>query len=316
MVRESFIKMKLDIFRSNKTYLLLTLAPLLWSGNMILGRAIHNQIAPFALALDRWFITAVLLLPIGIILWMRSWQEIKHNILKLIVLGILATSMFSALLYLGLHYTTVVNASIISATDPALIVLLSLLLLEEKIYITQGVGIFLSLAGVVFIVTRGQLSMLLSVHLKIGDLYVFIAVICWALYSVLLKKFKLKLNPFLLLFLLSVVGSIVLFPCAVIETIYGSHTQYSYSTMVSILYISIFSTICAFTCWTLGVKSATANIAGYFLNLIPVFCAIMAVLFLGEKLHFYHILGCCVVFIGVYLATRKSKELKSKLVID
>ena len=296
------------MLKTNQNYFLLALAPLFWSGNMILGRAIHHQISPLVLAFDRWFITTILLLPIGITLGLKYKQEIKSNIGAIFVLGILATAMFSSFLYLGLHYTTVVNASIISAINPTIIILLSLLWLGEKLCKAQGVGIFLSLAGAIFIITQGHLSVLLSMHLKIGDLYILVAVICWALYSVLLKKFNLNINSLLLLFLFSVVGSIVLFPCVVIQTMFGNPVQYNYGTISSIAYIVIFSTILAFTCWTIGVKNTNAITAGYFLNLVPVFCAIMAILFLREKLHFYHLAGFCLVSTGVYLATRKANQ--------
>ena len=169
---------------ARRAYLLLTLAPLFWSGNFVLGRAMSTQIPPVTMAYWRWQTALLLLLPIaGAALW-RQRTLVRAHWQRLLVLGILGVACFNTFVYLGLQTTTATNALLINSAIPIFIILLAVGLFREEVSNRNRLGVALSLAGVVYLVVRGEWRHLTELQLNPGDLWILAAALAWASYSV------------------------------------------------------------------------------------------------------------------------------------
>ncbi|MGE5147874.1 MAG: DMT family transporter [Candidatus Eiseniibacteriota bacterium] len=284
-------------------YSLLVLSMLMWSGNWILARAVHETVAPSALAFWRWFLTALVLLPFAGRGALRNWSVIVSQWRILILMALTGAALSHWLVYTGLRHTTAINALLINATMPAWVILLSWIGIRETVTLRQIAGLVLSFAGVVVIVTRGDPSMLSELRFNIGDLVIFGAMIPMAAYPILLRWSPKALNGIEALFVMAALSALLLVPVFVYDMFFGIQTTYSASAMGSIVYIVVVASVGAFYCFNRGVAAVGANKAGFFTNLLPVFGSVMAILFLGESVHAYHGVGIAMIFVGVFLST-------------
>lgn len=292
-----------------KTYFLLMLCVLFWSGNFVLGRLVHNDIEPIELAFLRWFGVCVVLSPIFILQFKKIIRVIKNNFILMLIYGLLGITGFNTLVYIGLQDTTAVNALLINSSVPILIVFMSAMILKIQISSKQIVGIILSTLGVVFLVLKGDISRIASLEFNVGDFWIILAGFTWALYSVILKFKPKELKDMEFVTAIVYVGTIILF---VIYVLFGygfdsSVTALSTHYMV-IVYVVFFPSIASFIFWHKGIMEIGADKTGQFTHLMPIFGSFLAFLFLDEKLELYHLLGISFIAFGIYL----SLFLKSK----
>ena len=284
-------------------YLLLTLTTLFWSGNFVLGRAMHLVVSPIVMAELRWLLALVLIFPF----LLPRLKKNKLIILKhwpfLTLLSILSVACFNTFIYLGLTITTATNATILQSVIPIVILVLSALWLKESVSKRQWLGVFISLGGVLLLVTQGKLSRLLDYSVNQGDLYVLIAVFFWATYSILLRYRPSEIDGFTFFGITVLFGSIALLPFALLEYYYFSPVIiWQNSTFLTILYMAIFPSILAYIFWNKGVRELGAAKAGLFIHLMPCFGLILSSFFLNEKIYPFHIGGIQLIFCGIYLA--------------
>jgi len=285
-------------------YLLLTLAVLFWSGNFIVGRAVHAHVPPVGLAFWRW--TGAGLLVLG-----PAWRHLRKDLPVawrhweiMLLLSALGIAAFNSLVYTGLQTTQALNAFLLQSLMPVLIVALSFLLFREKITGRQAVGVALSLCGAVTIILQGDLSTLAELTANRGDLLVLTAVICYAGYSVLLRK-RPPMHPLSFVALTFLSGTAMLFPFYLFETLAVKPMEFNPPTLLAVGYVAVFPSILSYLCYNRGVELVGANRAGLFIHLMPVFGSIMAILFLGEALRWYHGLGIGFIALGIFLATQR-----------
>ena len=308
--------------RQNLYLVLLLIAQFFWAGNFIIGRAIHSAIPPFTLAFYRWLWVSVLLFPWTYRLMPPYKAKIKKHFWPILIWSLLSIVIYTPIIYLGLHSTSVLSGSLMIATIPVLITVFSTVIIRYKLSIKIIFGIIVSLVGVLLILTHGQMMRLLGIHYNIGDVIIFIDAIIWALAAVLYKKFAIPLPPIIFLFITSCIGTIMLFPCFLIEHHLGYSMHYHWITVGSIAYTAIFSSIISFSFWNIGIQQIGPAKSGYFLNLLPVFSSILAIIFLGESLHIYHVIGFSLVFIGIILSSSQKRwntqpsEMLSDLTLD
>ena len=177
----------LNAWRRPSPYLLLVLTTLFWSGNFVLGRAVHAVFTPFTLSFWRWAVALAILLPFVWSSLRRQKPLLRRHGPILFLLSVLGVVNFNTFVYIGLQSTTATNAVIMLSVTPVLIVALSFLLLRQTVTGWQALGIAVSLAGVLVIVGRGELQSLLARRFNFGDLWILAAVFSWALYSVCLR---------------------------------------------------------------------------------------------------------------------------------
>ena len=284
-------------------YLLLILATLFWSGNFVLGRGVNEIIPPVALAYWRWTGALAILMPFAIRGLIRQRREIRKNIGILTVLAILSVTNFNTFLYTALRTTTAINAFLVNSMTPIFIVLVSWIGFNDRINTQQTIGVALSLSGLIWIITQGNLEILLSVKFSSGDLWTLAAALSWAFYTVLLRKRPEHIDPIPFLTTLVLIGLVFLSPIYLWEIRSGASFELSPAVFASIGYVALFASVIAYIFWNKSVAVVGANKAGIFVHLMPVFGIILAYIFLGETLAVYHLVGMMLIFSGIYLTT-------------
>ena len=288
----------------NNPYILLTFAVFFWSVNFIVGRAVRADVPPIALAFWRWAGASILISFFAFSHVKKDWEIVKQSWPILLLLSAIGVASFNTLVYTGLQFTIALNAFLMQSMMPVMIVLMSFILFQEKIHRVQAMGIAISLTGAMTIIVKGDLSLLSSLSINKGDIFIFIAVISYAGYSVMLRK-KPAIHPLSFVFVTFVAGAIMLLPLYLWETFYVRPISFNAPTIMAVGYVMIFPSIISYLCFNRGVELAGANRAGLFLHLMPVFGSIMAIIFLGEMLQWFHIAGIGLIGAGIILATRK-----------
>lgn len=288
---------------------LLVFATLLWGGNFVIGRAVAGDIPPITFAFLRWLVAFMIFLPIAYHRTKKEWPMLKQHFGAVILLALTGVAAFNTLVYIGLHYTTSINASLMNSTTPIMIYILSFLLLKERLTRFQAIGTLVSLAGVLFIISGGSLDSLLAFSFNKGDLIVIAAVFCWSIYSLLIKKYAGKLPGYSTFLVTIAIGALMLLPFTAYELLTTPQTiEWSISTISAILYVGIIASIVAFLSWNTGVIALGANKAGIYLNFIPVFAAFFAVIFLNEQLLIAQVVGGIAVIAGVFISTIRKTQ--------
>jgi drug/metabolite transporter (DMT)-like permease len=284
--------------------LLLALASLCWSGNHVLGRAIAGHVPPYGVSTVRWVVGALALWPIVHPHFRRDWPTVRRHWRIILFLALSGGALFSALQYVGLQYTTALNVSVLNSLAPVLIVAAGAALFGDRLRPLQLLGIATSLAGVLFIVTRGELQAVTALRFNAGDMIIFFNMAVLAVYSACLRRLP-RLHWLTFLFLLSAISSIATAPFFVWEHLSGITFQATWLTLFALAYVAIFPSLVAFAAWNRGVELIGANRAGAFLHLIPFYSALLASLFLGEPTMPYHVAGFVLILAGVTLAARR-----------
>jgi len=285
-------------------YFLLLIPPLCWGGNAVLARGVVDVVPPVSLAFWRWIAALAILLPFTFRHVKRDWKTAMDSWQWLLLLSFLGVSCFNSMLYTAAHTTTAINVSLMQTAMPAMIILISWIVFKEKISSIQLVGVMVSMAGACFIVVRGQWRILLTMELVKGDVLMLIAVFVYALYSGLLRK-RPPIHPLSLLVLTFGWGALMLLPLYIWELMVVGPFSLNLAALMSILYVAIFPSIVAYFCWNRGIELIGANRAGLFTYLIPVFASTMAILFLGETLHAYHVMGMVLILVGMVIFNRR-----------
>jgi drug/metabolite transporter (DMT)-like permease len=284
-------------------YLILSVAPLCWAGNIVLARGMADHIPPVAFAFWRWVLALLLILPFTLRHVVLDWQEISRRWKRLFLLAVLGISSFNTLLYTAVHTTTAINGALIQTTMPAVIVLLSRLLYGESVTGRQTTGVLLCLLGAGLIVLRGDLRSLLTLSFVQGDLLMVIAVLFYGLYSALLRR-RPAIHALSFLTATFALGAAGLFPVYLAELAVVGPFALDRDIVFSLLYVALFPSIVAYFCWNKGVDRVGPNRAGLFINLIPVFASLLSVWLLDESIHGFHIGGMGLIAGGMALFYR------------
>ena len=284
---------------------LLTLACLFWAGSSIAGRAAAGHVPPMALSFWRWAIAFAIFLPLCAGPISAHRRTIAREWKVLFALGFLGIFGFSAPYYVGLKWTTALNASLFNAVAPIMIVVVSFLWFRTRITSIQLIGVVLGFAGTVVIAAEGDWRMLAALQFNPGDLLMLVGYTAWALYTVVLRWAPKELGHLELTCILSGVGVLCFAPLYAWEISRGLGFALDIANLSVILYSAIFPSFLAYVFWNRGVAALGPNQAGYSQYLVPPFGIVLASAILGETVHGYHWVGIVVIFIGVWLATRK-----------
>ncbi|HEY0202463.1 MAG TPA: DMT family transporter [Burkholderiaceae bacterium] len=294
---------------SSSTALLLTIPPLLWAINMVLGRVAVPLMPPMLLNFTRWLLALLFLLPLaGWVLRARSglWPHWR----RFALLGLLGTGCYNALQYLALTTSSPINVSLVASSIPLWMLAVGRVFFGVRITRRQMVGAVLSIAGVLLVLARGQWRHLLDVHLVPGDIYVLLAALSWAFYSWLLIRRPQPGTPdvpdairanwaaFLLAQVVFGLGWSGLFAAG--EALVGTApVQWSGKLLAILLFIAVGPAIVAFRCWGVGLQRTDPALASFFVNLTPLFAAVLSAAFLGEAPHLYHAVAFLLIVGGI-----------------
>tara|TARA_A100000164_G_scaffold73077_1_gene61402 strand:- start:2284 stop:3177 length:894 start_codon:yes stop_codon:yes gene_type:complete len=287
-------------------YVFLVLAALFWSGNFIVGKfATLFEVPPLTLNVFRWISVWLILIPFTYKEIFNSLPYIKKNWLVISFMGIITISTFNSVVYFALNYTQVVNAVLMLAAIPAATIVLSSLMKIEKTNIFQLLGLLLSIIGIGSIISNGEIQKIISLSFNKGDLWMLVCVITWSLYSTLLKKNKFKLSQFALIQLMVSVGILFLIPQYFYEQSIGLEVNFNKAFFLILFYVVIFPAIAAYYCWQKGIEIIGPNRSTMFIQLMPLFSAVMAIIIFKEKFELYHFIGASFILTGIYLSNRK-----------
>lgn len=282
---------------------LLVAAVMLWSGNFVVGRVLGDDVSAVGLNFWRWAIALVILLPLALPEMRRHRAAITESWLYLALLGVTGVAAFHVFVYKAVTHTAATNALLVLSTAPAVIMLLSRLALGEAIRSRQWIGIAVSLAGAVVLISHGDLEALRALRLGRGELWMLAAVPTWSVYVVLLKRRPAALPQRSTLTISTAFGLAWLAP-AVMASPGSLVIDWSPVVAAGVAYISIGASVVAFLCWNQGVALVGPPRAGAYLHLMPLFGALLAFVLLGESLQAYHGVGAALVFTGIVLTQR------------
>ncbi|MCY3750770.1 MAG: DMT family transporter [Gammaproteobacteria bacterium] len=284
--------------------LVLTLASAAFAFAHVVGRGIHSEVPPVGLSFWRWLLGAIVLFPFIYPSLKVNAPDIRRHIGPLTLLGgIMIVS--ATLLMIGLNFTTAINASIINAIQPVSTVLLAMLILHDRLRLSQSCGVALGFIGVIAMISRMDPVALVRVQFNAGDILILLGSIGYSLYAINLRKIPNTLSPSAALFMIIVTGCVIVLPFYVIETILYKPVPISAHAIYAIVALSLVSTVFGTLMWNQGNQLIGPSRAGMFINLIPVFAAIMAIIFLGERLHQYQVICAALICGGIFLVLRR-----------
>ena len=271
----------------------------------MIGRAVRDALDPISLNFGRWVVAVLVLLPFGLRAVAGKGAVIRRDAGMLAVLALLSVPLFQTFVYQGLRTTTAINAVLLNSSGPLFTIACSWLLEGERATRRQIAGMLISLAGILVIMTRGELASLLHLGIHSGDAWILAAMPLWGLYTVLLKRRPPELSGVGFLFVISVFGLGMLAPFFVAQTVLTPPPSPTLGAWLALVYFGIAASVIAYICWNRGVAMVGANTAGFTLHLLPAFGTILAIVFLGEQFRAFHAAGIATILVGVLLATWK-----------
>ncbi len=295
-----------------RTALLLTVPPLLWAGNAVVGRLVAPLVSPITLNFLRWALAFVLLLPMAA--WvLRAGSGLWTHWRRYALLGLLGVGCYNALQYLALKTSTPLNVTLVAASTPVFMLGLGALFFGQRITGRQVAGAMLSIAGVLLVLARGEWATLVQVRLVPGDLYILAATAAWAWYSWLLARpgdpsaIRADWAAFLAAQMVPGLAWSGLFAAG--EWALGdARIAWGWPLAAALAYVATGPAILAYRCWGIGVQRAGPAVAGFFANLTPLFAALLSAGFLGELPRPYHVLAFALIVGGIVVASRRPQK--------
>lgn len=290
---------------SGRARVLLWVVPLLWSSNYLIARLGDGVIAPHALALGRWSLAALILLPwMGRGLWARR-AVVRREWWQLLVLGFLGMYICGAWVYLAGRTTTSNNIALIYAATPMAIVAAGSLLLHERLSRAQWAGVVLALLGLLFVIAKGDPARLLAVQFVAGDAWILAAAASWTAYSVLLKRWPSALGAGERLVAIIGGGLLVLVPTTLLEAMLTPTPAFGWAAAGLVLLAAVVPGVLSYGAYSYLQRELGASRTAMMLYLAPVYGALLAWAVLGEVPGWYHLVGAAMILPSIWLASRK-----------
>lgn len=293
------------------TVFYLLTATILWAGNAIAGRALVGSVSPITLTAVRWGAAALILLPFGWRIFKPS-SPLWKNKTRFLILGLFGVGSYNVLLYSALQTSSAINVTLIGASMPIWMLLIGAVFYQVKPRVVQMIGAVVSLLGVSVVLTRGDLSTLLSMQMVIGDLLIMLATFLWATYSWMLSRpGSSSEREWPWAGFLSAQIVIGLMWTGIFEgfEIASGHAYLDLNLWTGslILFIAIGPSLIAYRCWGQGVNRAGPTVAAFFANFIPLFTALFSAAILGEPPGLFHAVAFALIVAGIWVSSPKSR---------
>ena len=287
------------------TVALLLLPPLFWAGNAVVGRALVGHFPPLALSFWRWALAFAILLPFASNAIRAHRAVIREHWQVLALVSFLGVACYNSLQYLALQTSTAVNATLISASGPVAGLMIGAAFYGVRVGHRQWVGAALSIIGVLWVILRGEFGNLMKLELATGDLIMLIATVLWSFYTWLLRRRRPPLPMIAFLTLQIGLGALMILPAYLLEAALTRQVpEPTVTNLLALAYVVLLPSIVAYFCWDRGVARAGAVLPMYFVNLTPVFAAILATVVLDEPIGLHHLVGGALILSGIHLANR------------
>ena len=297
-----------------KTYVKLLLTALFWGGTFVAGRIVAQDLAPFSIAFLRFAIASAFLL---LLTWKLEGtlpfvppsggpaKAGTPNLITLVALGMTGIFTYNVLFFKGLKLIEASRASLIVATCPVFIALGSALFMKEKIGLIKGLGVIISVCGAGVVVSKGSIGEVFKGGLGRGELYILCCVLCWVAYSLIGKAAMKSLSPLVCVSYSAVIGTLALLVPAAFEGLVANVWHVSFVDWLCIFYLGVFGTVIGFVWYYQGVERLGPTKAGLFINFVPIFAILSALLILGEAVTLSLAVGAAMVISGAYLTNRR-----------
>jgi len=288
---------------------MLTAAPLLWAGNAVVGRLVHTMVPPLTLNFIRWVLAFAILLPLA---WrvLRTDSPLWPHWRRYALLGLLGIGCYNALQYLALQTSTPLNVTLVGSGLPVWMLVIGTLFFGAPVTRRHVMGALLSIAGVLVVLSRGEWGQLLALRLVPGDLFMVLATVCWGFYSWLLARtgepasVRTDWAAFLLaqmVFGLAWSGAFAGAEWALAPR----HIAWGWPLAAALAFIAVGPAVLAYRWWGVGVQRAGPAVASFFINLTPLFAAVLSAAFLGEVPHLYHAAAFLLIVAGIVASSRR-----------
>ena len=295
---------------SPSTLLILVLPPLLWASTAIVGRLAAGAIPPNTLNFLRWVVAILVLLPF---VWRRlrqDWPLARRAWVVLAATGFLSTTTYNALQYFALTTSSPINVALITASGPIFTLLMGWLFFQATISRAATLGAVVSLIGVTWVLLRGELLNATRIDFVSGDLFMLLAIALWSLYTWLLRGRPAEMSGYSVLTMQMAWGLLFAVPMVLAEWFLGGYSAIAWSPKIysMILFVALGPALLAYLCYQQAVLRTGSQLPMFFLNLTPVFAALMAVVLLGEFPELYHVVGLVLIVAGIVLANPTKKS--------
>lgn len=287
-----------------RPYLLLTVTALSWAGNAVASRLAAGHISPMALTALRWLGVVAILAPFMYRPLLAAAPVLLPIWRRILTMGALGFTAFNALMYVAAYHTTAVNIAIFQGSMPVFVLLGGLVAFGTRIRPLQAVGTAVTLAGVVAVAARGDLGVLAQFEFFAGDVFMLIACAFYAAYTLALRD-RPKVPGFVFFSALGLAALVISMPLLAWEVAAGRVLWPDLHGWLILLYVTLFPSLIAQIFFMRGVELIGPGRAGLFVNLVPVFGAVLGVVMLGEPFNWYHAVGLALVLGGIWLAERK-----------
>jgi drug/metabolite transporter (DMT)-like permease len=291
----------------NSPMLLLSLTALMWGGNSVAGRLAVGEISPMALVFWRWALACVPLLIVARANLKADIEIIRPRWRYIALAAILGFTAFNSLFYISAHQTSAVNISILQGIIPGVVVIGAWCFYGIRLRSLQAVGVLITMAGVVVIAARGDWATLRTLDFNFGDVLMIVAAVLYATYILLLRRRPAAVTSIGLFTAMAVVAFVTSAPLLIIEIAEGQFFWPSAKGLAVLAYVALFPSLISQIFFMRGVQLIGPSRAGVFVNLVPIFGALLAVLLLGEPFAFYHAASLCMVLAGLWLAERSAR---------
>ncbi|WP_286192658.1 DMT family transporter [Stappia sp. BW2] len=300
----SLVKRVGDLSYGN-ALLMLTLTSLFWGGNTVAGRLAVGEVSPMVVVFLRWVIVAGILVPLQWRHICAEWPLMRPYSLRMVLMAVFGFIGFNTLFYIAATKTTAVNLGIIQGSVPILVLIGSLIAFGTRIRALQVLGILMTLVGVTLIAAQGSLDVLLALAVNPGDGVMLIACVLYSGYTLALRD-RPRVSPLAFFAVLSGIAALTSLPGLAYDIAAGTVQWPSLQGWLVVLYIALFPSCIAQIFFMRGVELIGPARAGIFINLVPIFAAILAVSILGEPFKWYHGSALALVIGGIWLSERKA----------
>ena len=289
---------------NGRPYLLLTLTALMWGGNSVASRLAVGHISPMVLTSLRWTGVCLVLVPLMARQLALARHELAPRWRYVLAMSALGFTSFNALMYAAAHHTSAINISILQGAIPVFVLLGGLAWFADRIGGLQALGTAVTLVGIVVIAAEGDLARLASIAFNIGDVWMIIACTTWSIYTLGLRK-RPKVPAFVLFTAFACAGLVLSWPLLGYEIATGTVLWPDAAGFAILLYVAVMPSLLAQVFYMRGVELIGSGRSGLFVNLVPVFGALLAVVILGEPFRLHHALALALVLGGIWLAEQR-----------
>ncbi|QIQ21213.1 DMT family transporter [Zophobihabitans entericus] len=292
------------------TYLLLTLAAIFWGGNYVVGHILVDQTDPIILTEGRWALTALLLMCMYYKQVKIDLPKIKKSLSTVTMLAVFGQVLFPLTLYIGLQYTSSLNAAIYMSATPGMVLLINKLVFNDYISRNNILGVILSSLGVVYLILQGNFTNLDAFkNLNQGDLWTMGSAISWAFYCSFLRKKDKTISGNAFVTVSSLIGALILLPVTIIYSIYHPTSNFSpyfqFAFIAGLLYLVIFPSWLSYVFWNRGIADIGATRGEIYTHIIPLSGGLLSIIFLNVELAWFHLVSSLFIVAGIYLCSRK-----------